>query len=271
MESGGWRFDRLLADAYFANSEETTRRLDELELPAPISVFYNAAPAAYFRQPPEVSRRLRRITFITNHLDPALATALDQLSLDIQVERIGLQFRQRLVSPDLTGRSDLLISIGKTTPYALAARMPVYVYDHFGGPGYLTADNFALTARFNFSSRCCERRLDPGELAREITAGYATADAFARTLGDSVLRALPAGAPSRRHARRAALPQRRTCGKAGARPNDRAGAPSGRRSARALAQRAEPAAAGTKVQTLRAPLACRQPPLDTPRRPQRAA
>lgn len=187
MESGGWRFDRLLADAYFANSVETARRLKELEVTAPVSVFYNAAPSAYFRPPPEAARKLGRITVITNHLDPALATALDQLSPDIEVERIGLQFRQRLVSPELIGRSDLVISIGKTIPYALAARVPVYVYDHFGGPGYLTADNFALAARFNFTGRCCERRLGPGELAREITAGYTAADAFARALGDSML------------------------------------------------------------------------------------
>lgn len=79
--------------------------------------------------------------------------------------------------------SDLIVSIGKSAPYALASGVPVFVYDHFGGPGYLTHDNFDRAARFNFSGRCCERRLDASALAQEIVEGYASGCAFIRELG----------------------------------------------------------------------------------------
>ena len=71
-------------------------------------------------------------------------------------------------------------------PYALVAHTPVYVYDHFGGPGYLTADNFDAAARFNFTGRCCERRLTGEELRRDILEGYARGVAFAQTLDAGV-------------------------------------------------------------------------------------
>ena len=187
MESGGWAHDRLLADAYFANSDKTAERLRELDVSAPVTTFYNAAPSGFFQPPRTSPRALRKITVITNHLDPTLGQALERLARDVEIERIGRRFIQRRATPDLICGSDLVVSIGKTIPYALAARVPVYVYDHFGGPGYLTADNFARAACFNFSGRCCERKLGAAELAREVVEGYEAGDVFARTIDASVL------------------------------------------------------------------------------------
>ncbi|WP_371345616.1 hypothetical protein [Ancylobacter sp. IITR112] len=187
MESGGWTHDRLLANACFANSDATAEALNGLGLSTPITTFYNSAPSAFFRPAPPATRRLRKITVITNHLDPTLKVALDRLALDLKVEHIGRQSVQRRVTPELIGGCDLVVSIGKTVPYALVARVPVYVYDHFGGPGYLTDSTFARAAWFNFSGRCCERRLEPAELARELVEGYPAADGFARRLENAAL------------------------------------------------------------------------------------
>ncbi|WP_245261733.1 glycosyltransferase [Ancylobacter sp. FA202] len=184
MESGGWRHDRVLADAYFANSEETANSLRGAGVQAPITVFHNAAPAAFFRPSSATQGTLRTITLISNHNDPELMGAIDRLALDHKVQRIGLrQGRQAMVTPVVIHASDLIVSIGKSAPYALAGGVPVFVYDHFGGPGYLTHDNFDRAARFNFSGRCCERRLDAAALAKEIVDGYARGRAFIGELG----------------------------------------------------------------------------------------
>lgn len=219
MESGGWRHDRILADGYFANSELTAERLIEVGVEAPVTVFHNAAPAAYFRPDCTAGARLRTIAAVTNHSDPALMAALDGLERDYTVHRLGAtQGGQRLLTPAMVAASDVVVSIGKTVPYALAARVPVFVYDHFGGPGYLSAENFDRAARFNFTGRCCERRLDPQALAHEIIEGYAAARDFTRHLPAAIrdryrlepyldaLLATPAGDNATRAARLAADP-----------------------------------------------------------------
>ncbi|WAC26904.1 glycosyltransferase [Ancylobacter sp. SL191] len=188
MESGGWLHDRILADGYLANSELTAERLVEVGVTAPVTVFHNAAPAAYFRPDCTAGARLTTITAVTNHSDPALMGALDILEQDYTVHRLGAsQGGQRLLTPEMVAASDVVISIGKTIPYALAARVPVFVYDHFGGPGYLSAANIARAARYNFTGRCCERRLDASALAHEIVEGYPAGRAFTQTLGPTDL------------------------------------------------------------------------------------
>lgn len=188
MESGGWRHDRILADHVFANSELTAEKLKAVGTEAPVTVFYNAAPDAFFRDRPSVGGRLKTITVVTNHPDPDLFQALEVLSRTCDIRRIGQGLPDyQLVTPQTIHDSDLVIAIGKTVPYALAARTPVYVYDHFGGPGYLRPDTFANARRHNFSGRCCERRLPPDALAAEIVHDYPQGVAFARDLADAEL------------------------------------------------------------------------------------
>lgn len=188
MESGGWRHDRILADHVFANSELTAEKLKAVGTEAPVTVFYNAAPDAFFRDRPSAGRHLKTITVVTNHPDPDLFQALDILSGTYDVRRIGQGLPgYQLVTPQTIHDSDLVISIGKTVPYALAARTPVYVYDHFGGPGYLRPETFANARRYNFSGRCCERRLPPDALAAEIVGDYPKGVAFAHDLADAEL------------------------------------------------------------------------------------
>jgi hypothetical protein len=71
---------------------------------------------------------------------------------------------------------DAIVTIGKSVPYAIAAAKPVYMYDRFGGDGWLTRGNFAVSLDHNFSGRPAQRRLSSGEIAREIVAGFAQAD-----------------------------------------------------------------------------------------------
>lgn len=188
MQSGGWRHERLLADGYFANSELTAEALAALRVEAPVTLFHNAAPEAFFRPAAVHAPAPRSILVITNHEDPALMGAVDRLSSTYDVRHVGSGGeRGRRVTPEMIHASDVAVSIGKTVPYALAARVPVYVYDHFGGPGYLTPDSFARAARYNFTGRCCERRLDAEALAREIVEEYPKGVAFAREIAATEL------------------------------------------------------------------------------------
>jgi hypothetical protein len=180
LESGGWLHDRVLADHVLANSELTAEHLASVGHGTPTTVFYNAAPATYFAPFRPRPDKPGKILVVTNHRDPALTEAVELLRESAEVERIGGVDRVTLVTPEMIAGADLVVSIGKTIPYAIAGRVPVYVYDRYGGPGYLDADNVHAAARFNFSGRCCERQLSAREIATEIITGYSTGVAFAR-------------------------------------------------------------------------------------------
>ena len=185
LESGGWLHDRLLADLVFANSELTAEHLVRVGHDGPVVNFRNAAPTSFFRpfvfKPPTP----HRILVVTNHSDPSLMEAIGLLRQSISVHHIGRSGDEvTLITPEMISESDLVISIGKTVPYALAARIPVYVYDHFGGPGYLDAGNVETAARFNFSGKSA-RKLSGSEIAADVIENYAKGVAFARDVPQS--------------------------------------------------------------------------------------
>jgi hypothetical protein len=118
------------------------------------------------------------------------------------------------VSPDDIAWADLVITIGKTAQYVLVSHTPLYIFDHFGGPGYLNESNFEKVALFSFTGRCCERKLSPIELFDDILSGYKQAAVFAQSdyLGaierfwlEPYLDELLSIAPSSNHIRRAQL------------------------------------------------------------------
>ena len=180
MESGGWLHDRVLADHVLANSELTAEHLASVGHGTPTTVFYNAAPASYFAPFQPRPDKPGKILVVTNHRDPALTEAVELLRQSAEIARIGGVDRVTLVTPEMIAGADLVVSIGKTIPYAIAGRVPVYVYDRYGGPGYLDPENVHAAARFNFSGRCCERQLSATEIAAEIIGSYAKGVAFAR-------------------------------------------------------------------------------------------
>ena len=72
-----------------------------------------------------------------------------------------------------------MVPFGKPVQYAFACGVPVFCYDHFGGPGYLSAESFEAAESRNFSGRCRPGARAPEVLAREILDDYAKGLAFA--------------------------------------------------------------------------------------------
>lgn len=181
----------LLADWTLANSEETKSNLVQVGVPeSDICLFPNPAPAAFwtYRKPPS---DLRVVRAISNHAPVEVTEALKILgSMGLAVELVGKagQSYQR-VSPELIAETSALITIGKSVQYAIASGVPTYVYDRFGGPGYLSQDNFDIAAATNFSGRCCKRRANAAMIASEIVDGFSRASRY--------VMAIPAGTLSK--------------------------------------------------------------------------
>jgi hypothetical protein len=99
---------------------------------------------------------LKTVLLISNHPPQEAVEALDILEkYGVRVRLVGRNGYYRRVTPDLLARTSAIISIGKSVQYAIAQGIPAYVYDRYGGPGYLSAENYDKAEYYNFSGRCC--------------------------------------------------------------------------------------------------------------------
>jgi hypothetical protein len=184
-ETPGVVLEPLIADAIFANSSETKEHLAELGIPRDdITIFFNAAPQSFRTNGPNPRSVLRTITIVSNHAPQEVVEAGSILSSQgLAVRHIGKGGAvSERITPEIIDGSGVVLTIGKTVQYALASRVPVYVYDRFGGPGYLNAGTFDAACGTNFSGRCCQRKLGASDIAREIVTGFADAVAFTASL-----------------------------------------------------------------------------------------
>lgn len=177
-----------VADEIWCNSAETKRALARFgERFQDARIVPNPAPAGFIAEPAPCAS-LRKVLSVSNHLPNEVAEALDIIAgHGIAVERIGRPNHVRRVMPDDIKAADALISIGKSIQYALIAHRPVYCYDWFGGPGWLTADNFEAAADHNFSGRCSRSARSAQQIANEILTGFEGAWAFTAALKDAAL------------------------------------------------------------------------------------
>jgi hypothetical protein len=183
--------ERQLGQMFVVPSELGRQRIVEAGLDhTKVHMFRNAAPAGFEMQPPPARERPERLLVVSNHAPAEVMQAIPLLRA-AGVETIhwghGGDVRdKRLMPADIAG-ADAVITIGKTVPYVLRARRPAYVYDHFGGPGWLRSENFVGARERNFSGLCCERRLDAAAIAAEVLDGYAAAAAEAAARSEAEL------------------------------------------------------------------------------------
>ncbi|TYL52583.1 hypothetical protein [Agromyces mariniharenae] len=139
-------------------------------------------PSARADAPPAPDlARPARIAVVSNHPPQEVLDAAAVLrGLDVEVDVIGEATEVREITPELLAAYDGVVTIGKTVQYALSLGVPVYVYDHFGGEGWLAPDNDAAQAATNYSGRATGRRIDGDAIAAEIVDGFAAAGEFAR-------------------------------------------------------------------------------------------
>lgn len=165
--------------------QRETGILDGIE-PERLAIFGNPAPDDYFVESPR-KRTLGRILVVSNHLADELVDAVEilrtQHGLDVDV--LGLEStkaaRAERLTPQVLNAADAVITIGKTVQYSIASGVPVYCYDHFGGPGWLSRRNLEQARRHNFSGRSFTQKTAE-EIVSEIVQGFTSAAVESREL-----------------------------------------------------------------------------------------
>ena len=176
LECPPWYASRL--SYLLANSEETKHQMLEYGIPADsVHIFPNPVAHEFFAtQKTPSSVFPMRMAVVSNHLVPEVEGAIALLqSQGVEVNVIGMGYRHTRLTAELLATFDCVVTIGRTVQQSLVLGSPVYCYDRFGGPGYLTTENFEKASYFNFSGRCCRTKKNPQEIAAELLTGYVLA------------------------------------------------------------------------------------------------
>lgn len=140
------------------------------------SVFPNYAKANYFKQSKKLSQKISKIAIVSNHVPKELLETKEILEKqNIVVDIYGMGYNYVRINDKILLDYDLVISIGKTCYYSIALGIPTYIYDHFGGYGYVQKSKINEMFRGNFVCRKKSIHKTGKELAEEIIKEYSNA------------------------------------------------------------------------------------------------
>lgn len=177
-----------IADIVVCNSTSTkVAHLDDICAveETKLQVLNNSLNDEWFENENTVSLNtcVKKLGIISNHVPFELKAAVELLQLHgVVVTLIGMETKQCLVDIKLIQSFDAVITIGHSVQKCLAVGVPVYCYDRFGGPGWISSKNIDTAEFYNFSGRCCFRQLTADEIDSEILEGYKEASNEARAL-----------------------------------------------------------------------------------------
>ncbi len=127
-------------------------------------------PVLERNHPPQV----RRVAVVSNHLPEETMAAAGLLgTAGVKVEFFSSKLTPQHFTPELADSFDAVITIGHTVQKALSRETPVYLYDRFGGPGWIEAPALEELIADNFSARRIGRLKTPQLIAQEILSAPA--------------------------------------------------------------------------------------------------
>ncbi|MCG8708919.1 glycosyltransferase [Brenneria sp. 4F2] len=178
--------ENRLADCVLAVSEACRDKLRGWGIAAEkIRLFANPAPDdfAVWGGRRGVAQEVKNILFIVHPMAQALLEAqaiLSQSGINCTLIEPGQAGKLARITPETLAAYDVVVTSGKTVQYCLALGIPPYLYDHFGGEGYLDADNFSAAQHDNFCHCSGKRQLTAVAIANELQTGYQNASRYAR-------------------------------------------------------------------------------------------
>ena len=115
--------------------------------------------------------RPRRALVLSTYLDGAPRRAIEEVWGAAGVEVVSLGVDDVSLAPELAmGDVDIVIGKGRAVLEAMSCGRPAYLYDSFGGDGWITPDAYPAFEADGFSGQQHRRVLDAGQLAADLGA-----------------------------------------------------------------------------------------------------
>ncbi len=152
--------DRLSSLSVFASLNTQEKLLKYYSKAPKTALFQNPVPLGFVQAKSIPKDHIDKVLIVSNHPPEEVVSACEILrEKGYDVDLLGKkQERHELLTAQELVQYDAVITIGKTVQYCLTAGVPVYVYDHFGGPGYLNENNYKESEDANFSGRNAKRK-----------------------------------------------------------------------------------------------------------------
>lgn len=173
-----YQMEQKLASQVLVISEEVKDVLDksfDADYKPKYKYYRNPAPACFKEHTVsnEKCNKVRRVLIVSNHPPIEVRASMKILNTrGIETVMFGeIGDRYCSITPEIISEFDVVVTIGKTVQYCLVMGKPVYVYDVFGGCGYLNNDNFDRAKKLNFSGRGFPKK-NAEEIADDIESSY---------------------------------------------------------------------------------------------------
>lgn len=138
-----------------------------------INIFSNYAKKNFFSYKAKNYKNLKKIAIVSNHVPSELVEVSEMLRKDgIVVDIYGIGYTYVKVDSNVLSNYDLIISIGRTCFFSLAMGIPTYIYDRFGGVGYVTKDNILKCFQGNFVCMLDSKKVSKDKLYFDIINNY---------------------------------------------------------------------------------------------------
>ena len=151
--------DRIASMSVFVSEEARSllnKYYDETSSDIQKEILPNVVPSSFLEFASKVdSHRVRKVLMVSNHLPQELRAAADILQsngIDVVTYGKGEQIYE-LITAEVLSSFDAVVSIGKTVQYCLVMGIPAFIYDYFGGFGYLDDETLPIAAAANYSGR----------------------------------------------------------------------------------------------------------------------
>ena len=158
-----------------ANSLENKNKLIDMGFSdKDILIFPNPVPESFYHFPTRSITELKKIAVVSNHVPEEIKDSKILFRKNnIDIVFFGADHNYTLVTPNILYEFDAVITIGRTAQYCLSMGIPLYCYDYFGGPGWITKNNIKLSSEFNFSGRCVGTKKSAEEIFYEVNSFFA--------------------------------------------------------------------------------------------------
>lgn len=159
-----------LVNAIVALSERFAAHGRALALDVPIVRLSQPIDTERFAPSEAPGFPLRRALLLGNYLDGRRRDALVETwtAAGIECVRVGGAGRVTFDVRQDIAAADIVVAKARAALEGMACGKAVYVFDAFGGDGWVTGDNYAALEADNFAGQATDRPLDRRELAADL-------------------------------------------------------------------------------------------------------
>jgi len=158
---------------FLAVSEEVKQNLIEKNIPEKnITIFRNIFDNSVFKTKKEINNIPQKALVLSSRIDEETEKIIKEACQELKMKckfiggRFGI-FNQSQVVKEINN-ADIVFSLGRgAIETMLCERIPI-IFDHLGGDGMVTPNNFKELMEYNFSGRKYSKKYSKDELVKEI-------------------------------------------------------------------------------------------------------